>query len=917
MTATALQLQTVYPFARITNKSPCVKEYGLQDGRAQKVGDKQATIYDATVKVEHLTFDALARALTGLTQHDCLSYATPQHEAARLVVNRERERYTAGLDENGLPVVARTKAFFSFRAGLGIWALDFDDLTDEQEAYRRYAVCEQVMPELAGAEKIFYPSGSTYLYNGESGECLRGCTGLRVLVGVDDATRIPELHDYLLAELHQNNHGWAIASANGSVLARAPLDSSTPENRLDYIAGASLLPPLVQRRPAPTVAPGVPLCTARVLGPTPQPDVYRKMRKDAEARTKEASGLMGEARRKKAVAISQRAEQIARARGTNSAAETARVRREVTRIFETCTLTRDFVLHLSATKTISIGEILSDPENWSNIRVCDPFEPEYRDWSLCAELYVDEDEMSGRPVVTVCSFAHGANITYRLLWTFRDPGAPKAKVYWSEHDAGRAYDEAADAMLDYFADHELYRGGEQIFFHGEKISTESLLHRVLPQATELWAFYRPKNAEEGEYDEKRCPLTVLRAAALADTLLPRLPQVIADTQRPLLKNGHLCNTPGVYNGVRLHAPVLSALPREEDVTLDAARTAYAALAHNFASFTFEQLEGQAIAVAMAMTALLGASIGPRPAVQAVGHNSQAGKTTVLKIASMLGGAPADLISLSEKDDKSLLDKMSVVMPKLAGSLVFDNVRQGATISSDVIAQLITEGKLTGRQSGTGKFFTAGIPGFVGFSGKNYSMAEDLHSRVIPLQLGDPPADRKPLSEDWFTTLGSPADLWNLCVLVAYGCKTTAPREWAFCRFDLWSQVVRGTLYDVTGLDVWRATELHAEAAIDSEEANLLAALHTAYGTDPFTVPEAWQLASQPKMANQFAQHATQRPVRDSDPLRAALRVFMSSNGLAYRLRGIVGQQHGPYKLQAKTAGARRKLYSVEFCEDEE
>lgn len=221
-----------------------------EDGQLEKIPGGQLLDGMAT-RMNVSSATELAALLSGLSPANALTYGVSEHANARVV----SQSILAQIEQNGgPPVIARTRNFFSFSKSRGILMLDYDpqdgqpSLTSNQLRTLIYSVA----PAIEHAPHLITPSASSFIYKGDT--CLKGPSGLRMLIPVAEGTDIPRTGETLFKKLWLAGHGYIGISTAGSLLVRGPLDGSVwqPE-RLDFCGGAYCESPLEQRRPAPVV----------------------------------------------------------------------------------------------------------------------------------------------------------------------------------------------------------------------------------------------------------------------------------------------------------------------------------------------------------------------------------------------------------------------------------------------------------------------------------------------------------------------------------------------------------------------------------------------------------------------------------------------------------------------------------------
>ncbi|MBK8970500.1 MAG: hypothetical protein IPM37_03695 [Hahellaceae bacterium] len=232
---------------------------------------------------------------------------------------------------------------------------------------------------------------------------MNGLKGQRVYVGVKDATDMPRAGKVLSDRLWLADHGYYAISKSSCLLDRCLVDTSVwqPE-RLDFAAGAICSPPLRQDRGKPVVFDGPLLDTKTAL-----PDLNADEAKSVATLKRVArEALKDEQQLVRAAYIEDRAREIA---GPNADDDTLEKARNVfARALDKDVLTGEFPIVLADGRTVTVGEMLDDPNRYHLVSTRDPLEPDYNNGHAVGKVYL----FNGRP--TLSSFAHGKRV-YKLI----------------------------------------------------------------------------------------------------------------------------------------------------------------------------------------------------------------------------------------------------------------------------------------------------------------------------------------------------------------------------------------------------------------------------------------------------------------------------------------------------------------------
>lgn len=334
----------------------------------------------------------LAGIIAGLSKHEALLHGVAVNGARSGAISA-----TAAIAAGQAPAgaLARTRSNFIYPAGTGTLMLDIDakdvpphlcpsSLTEARD------MLVNAVPALNGAPMLALPSASANVFT-DSGERLRGLTGVRVYVLVASAADIPEIGKRLHQRLALSGYAFAKVTAAGVVQVGTPLDTSvwTPE-RLDYAAGAVCSDGLRQERgsllwnddAAPFSLAAVPplsddeqarLATIEIgIRAQVQPEAARK--RAAWQAQREAAG------RKASVVWSD-----------SGAVEYLDAEHEV---------------QLDDGNWVTVASILSNPDAFNGRKCYDPLEPDYDGGRVVARIYTRDAQGATREPI-IHSKAHG------------------------------------------------------------------------------------------------------------------------------------------------------------------------------------------------------------------------------------------------------------------------------------------------------------------------------------------------------------------------------------------------------------------------------------------------------------------------------------------------------------------------------
>ncbi len=384
----------------IMSPTPVTKGFTLSaNNQLQK--ETNAEIYDGHLLVYRVeTLRDFADLLHDLKPNECVSYGISKRGASLLTTNAKWVR--DGCPDDATP---RTVKEFGWPKGPGILMLDYDapkdgaaSLTKDELFAAVYAAC----PLLAESDALWMPSTSSEIYNAETDEQLAGIKGQRIYFMLEDASDIPRAGKALLTHLWADGHGRYEVSSSGSMLERGIFDASVWQtNRIDFAGGAMCDAPLEQRRGFPLVVEATHRAVDSRLA-IPEPS--KKIVEAAERNKSAARALVAdEAGDKRTIWVKDRTESIKAKNPTLAPENIARMvddaidpdRRQLMGDWQIIVVDDDGI-----ESSVTVTEILDNPEKYHHMLTLDPLEPDYDGRRAVGKLF-----LSGQPYLN--SFAHG------------------------------------------------------------------------------------------------------------------------------------------------------------------------------------------------------------------------------------------------------------------------------------------------------------------------------------------------------------------------------------------------------------------------------------------------------------------------------------------------------------------------------
>lgn len=375
-------------FSVISSDQPSylTKRYRIEEGNVIKTSGGQMTAGNVKlVSVANmLEFSAL---LPDLKHNQALCYGVPKslHIGETKAISTEANRN----DQN----LSRTNKDFHWSSGAGVLFIDHDTGLDMESFL---SIFEQIFPESKNIVKIWYPSSSSFIFNGNDQIC--GLKGQRLYFAVDKATDIPRIGKIIHQRMWLAGHGNIVVSASGALLERSAVDATVWQaNRLDFASGALCESPLCQKRGKPIVIEGKNdmLAVSDVKNLTQQEIKYYQ-----ELVLTEKKRLKPESQRRQAEHIENRIKKVPENRKPE-------MREFYQKAYQGGILSGDFeitVIKDNCATEVTVEDILQNPKEYHGRITLDPIEPEYNNYHRTGILYLEDGKQ------TLYSLAHGGRL---------------------------------------------------------------------------------------------------------------------------------------------------------------------------------------------------------------------------------------------------------------------------------------------------------------------------------------------------------------------------------------------------------------------------------------------------------------------------------------------------------------------------
>lgn len=706
-----------------TNPERLTKHYSLQQGQLHRApGGKMYTGRAQVVDVSGL--QGLADLLSTLQPNQALCYGTPERAEVDLV---SRDAWL----KMGKPdsPIARIKQMFFWPSSHAVMMFDYDPRGAGKPLSKDELLqaLHSAMPSLAGVSCVWLPSSSSHITNGDTDEDLTGLKGQRLYFIVRDGRDIERAGKDLQTYLWAAGLGYIMISSNGSKLTRTVFDATVwQSNRLDFAAGASCQPPLIQRRGTPEIiAADVEVLDTLALIPPP-PESVRKAADVNIAQAKLEASHEAEIIRNGFI------EMMAHRIAGDEAADdeqTAKARRLVERALSHKTLAGDFLVTVvmpdGSKQEITVGHILDNRETFHGLTTLDPIEPDYDGGRPVGKLYL----MSATPGIN--SFAHGGQF-FKLT-------RPPEMI---ELVRGKTVDGVEHVL-------NLARNSPEAFdFGGPLVIVErgqvhpmdkhSLMH-WLGGMTQFWRWQMTKNGQA---------VMVLEdpPVKIADQLLAlgnrrKLKQLEAVITAPTIRpDGSLLNRPGfdALTGLLLDVNEDDLYPIPLSPTVEDVEQALARLMRPFADFPLVGRLDRSVLLASVLTAAVRPSIPTAPGFGFDAPVQGSGKTLLAKSLAALAGGQKPKIHPHCKEEEEIRKRLMTILLGSPRAVVWDNII--GVFDSASLAGLLTSSSYSDRILGVSKDATLPNRALWLLTGNNLTLAGDMPRRVLKCRI-DPESDR--------------------------------------------------------------------------------------------------------------------------------------------------------------------------------
>lgn len=256
-------------------------------------------------------------------------------------------------------------------------------------------------------------------------------------------------------------------------------------------------------------------------------------------------------------------------------------------------------------------------------------------------------------------------------------------------------------------------------------------NHVLGEVESVAVFVRPN--ETGALKEMEVPSTIV--SVLMDMTDRATPVVTGLVTHPIvLPTGEIVATDGIHPcGLALsRASVEGCRPytqQEAAAALDRIREGL------FGEFEFQSELDRDCAVAMLLTGVQRKVLDRAPGFASLASEPGTGKTTLAQIIHLiLTGCDLSVTSFAERDPEEVKKTVFAALLRSPAMLCFDNITEGTTFRSSMLARVMTSTQLDERVLGFSRNALVSTSTLFVLTGNNLGLGEDEASRWLPVRL---------------------------------------------------------------------------------------------------------------------------------------------------------------------------------------
>ena len=577
-------------------------------------------------------------------------------------------------------------------------------------------IIAEIIPAWRQTQRLWRASSSAYLFRRDGTELI-GMGGWRCYVVVDDASAIPNVGAHIYQRLWEAGHGSIVPSQSGQALDRSLIDASVwqPE-RVDFAAEPVLEGDVIRRAPNPVLLNGArELATAGLTAAL----TLAEWRHSSENIQKAKDDAKQKCLKVRKAYVAERLDVLKQERPRTSK---RRLQTLLDRAAEHHILSADFVLYRPDGGSITVGEMLIDPEKWHQARFADPLEPDYRDDKRIA--YANLEPKSGNGPY-IWSHAHGGQL-YRLV-------RETADIILRTGERPRVVDSSLDVIR---GRGELFeRGGEMVRVAGDIIRpvSDGWLSDYLGRHIRFSITQRNGQAVDVPADPPPWLSQQINAKTGERGLRELKGIVTAPTLRP---DGSLLCSPGYdeATGLLLRGsgwPHISKSPSKAEL-----KEGFRVLWTAFAEFPFVAKEDRGVMLACVLTGIVRRSLPRAPAFSFDAPTAGSGKSLLGQCVLRLCGSTPTVIPECREEDE-LRKRLLAALREGKPGILLDNIR--GQFGSAALEAFLTSEDYSDRVLGVSQMLSLPTNVLLLITGNNFHPKGDLYRRILTTRV-DPESD---------------------------------------------------------------------------------------------------------------------------------------------------------------------------------
>lgn len=670
-------------------------------------------ITGGTCQQYEVTFEQFAQGLPQLTPSNAILYGTSNDMFNRIITQNSEQNGFSNIGD-----ISRTNQNFHYPSGPSIFFgdLDGDANNPAPDLNAQLQMLGKVHPDFLTVPVISRPSTSSCIYNSSNGQELVGINGYRLYFPVTLGTLIPKLGDLI----HQ--HLWLLGYCNykisksGRFLDRGPFDTSVWQpSRIDYNGGAYCIPPLVQKLPAPIILNENEefLDIEKVIDEIKLTPSQLIQLESIKAQQKQL--LLPQSQAIRAQWMQNNTQKLVTNRGLLQSDAQAILNPAVNEN----NLLGNYEIFLDNSVTVTVDQILLNPETYNGIYCADPIEPDYRNHDTkVARIWCVRGKTPH-----IWSFAHGGS-RYNL-------GKIRKEVILRNGSRSTAVDEIADIMVkqDYYYRYNglLVRANDG---HLKEIKEADLTYEL----GHLIDCKKEKfNLKTGtfEYINTEVPDKVCHLLLNVDKLkLPKLNGII--TAPTMRLDGSILDKPGFdpLTGLLLTLPDGIDISIPENPDLETVINALNYVWYPFKDFPFDTSLDRTVYFAALLTTVIRKILPLAPMFLIDGPIAGCGKSKLTESLCylMIDKKPNPIPFNPNKDE--LQKTILTVLSNGSHYINFDNIQNGSAFGSPLFDMFLTTQEMEGRKLGSNDMLKGSTRLLFVVNGNNITLSGDIHRRAL-------------------------------------------------------------------------------------------------------------------------------------------------------------------------------------------